>query len=351
MTRDGVTFSKPPRLQPGDTVAAIALSSGAAGAFPGVYGVAKRNLEATFGVRLIETPNALKGDDWLYKNPEARADDLHWALQNPQIKGIFSTIGGYESVRVRPHLDLRLIRERPKVFVGYSDTTVTHLAFLEAGVGSFYGPSLMSGVADLNNFPYADLWLRRLLGDGWHGPYEASATWTEDLADWGAPDFGAELERPKMLYPGGWRWLQGETPAEGHLIGGCVEVLEMLKGTRFWPGPELWRGAVLFLELSGDDNPSPEQLEYWLRNYATQGILGEAAALLMGRPRGYSPEQKEALWRAVQKVLLEVNRADLPVVADLDIGHTTPMMTLPLGCRVAVDPEQQSVALLEPAVS
>jgi muramoyltetrapeptide carboxypeptidase LdcA involved in peptidoglycan recycling len=50
-------------------------------------------------------------------------------------------------------------------------------------------------------------------------------------------------------------------------------------------------------------------------------------------------------------VLLEVDRADLPVVADLDIGHTTPMMTLPLGCRVAVDPEGKSVTLREPAVS
>lgn len=349
MTYEGVALVKPPRLQPGDTVAAISLSSGAVGAFPQVYGAAKRTLAERFGLTLIETPNALRPDDWLYKNPEARADDLHWALQNPEVNGIFSTIGGYESVRVRPSLDLELIREHPKVFLGYSDTTVTHLAFLEAGVGSFYGPSLMSGVADLKNFPYAEMWLRRLLGDGWHGPYEASATWTEDLADWDAPDFEAELTRPKTLHPGGWRWLQGEARAEGHLIGGCVEVLEMLKGTRYWPEPELWRGAVIFLEPS--DTPAPDQMEYWLRNYATLGTLEGAAGLLMGRPRGYTPEMKETLWTMVKKVLLEVDRADLPVVVDVDIGHTTPMMTLPYGRRVAVDPEARSVTLLEPAVS
>lgn len=340
---------KPARLKPGDTVAAISLSSGAAGEFPQVYETVRRVLEERFGLTLTETPNALRTDDWLYRNPEARADDLHWALHNPDVKGIFSTIGGYESVRVRPFVDLELIHKHPKVFLGYSDTTVTHLAFLEAGVGSFYGPSLMSGFADLANFPYAERWLRGLLLDGWHGPYEASATWTEDLADWDTPDFEAELKRPKATQPGGWRWLQGDARAEGHLVGGCVEVLEMLKGTRFWPSMDLWRGAVLFLEPS--DAPAPDQMEYWLRNYATLGTLEGAAGLLMGRPRGYTDEQKETLWKMVKKVLLEVDRADMPVVADVDIGHTRPMMTLPYGCRVALDHEQKTVELLEPAVS
>ena len=343
-----MTFTKPPKLQPGDTVAAISLSSGAAGEFPKVYEVAKRNLERTLGVQLVETPSALKPDAWLYQNPKARADDLHWALQNPDVKGVFSTIGGYESVRVMPFVNLELIRAHPKVLLGYSDTTVTHLAFLSAGVTSFYGPSLMAGFADLSAFPYTKIWTKRLLS-GWSGLYEAAETWTEDLSDWDAPDFETEVKRPKELHSGGWRWLQGEGRAEGHLIGGCVEVLEMLKGTRWWPRPELWQNAVLFLEAS--DAPAPDQMEYWLRNYATLGILEGAAALLLGRPRGYTDDQKETLWKAVKKVLLEVDRTDMPVVADLDIGHTSPMMTLPFGCKVAVNPKEKRVELLESAVS
>lgn len=344
-----MTFIKPPKLQTGDTVAAISLSSGAAGKFPQVYRVVKRVMKEKFGLELTETPHALKPDEWLYRNPEARADDLHWALQNPDVKGIFSTIGGYESVRALPFLRPKLIQDHPKVLLGYSDTTITHLAFLGAGVTSFYGPSLLSGVADLENFPYAERWLQKLLLDGWRGPYEAAESWTEDLADWDAPDFEEELKRPKELRSGGWRWLQGKARAEGHLIGGCVEVLEMLKGTQWWPEPKLWQDAVLFLEPS--DAPPPDQMEYWFRNYATLGILEGAAGLLIGRPRGYSDEQKETLWNAVQKVLLEVDRADMPVVADLDIGHTTPMMTLPLGCKVAVDGEQRTIELLESAVN
>ena len=344
-----MTFSKPPKLQAGDTVAAISLSSGAAGEFPEVYKAAKRTLERTLGVHLSETPHALKPDDWLYRNPEARADDLHRALQNPEVKGIFSTIGGYESVRILPFIDPEIIRAHPKVLLGFSDTTTAHLAFLSAGITSFYGPSLMAGFADLSAFPYTETWVKRLLS-GWHGVYRASKTWTEDLSDWNAPDFETEVARPKELQPGGWRWLQGKTRAEGHTIGGCMEVLEMLKGTKWWPKHELWQGAVIFFETS-EDRPPPAQVEYWLRNYASQGILAEAAALLIARPRGYTPEQKGALWQAVKKVLLEVDRADMPVAVDLDIGHTTPMMSLPLGCKVAVDPEKKTIELLEAAVS
>lgn len=340
--------TKPPRLQAGDTVAAISLSSGAAGAFPQVYEAAKRTLKEGFGLELIETPNALRDNDWLYQHPEARADDLHWALANPEVKGIFSTIGGYESVRVLPFVDLELIRAHPKILLGYSDTTVMHTAFLRAEVTSLYGPSLMSGFADLPAFPYTRTWAERLLS-GWHGPYEASTGWTEDLSDWDAADFSEAVARPKNLHPGGWRWLQGEGRAEGQLIGGCVEVLEMLKGTRWWPEPELWRGAVLFLETS-EDRPPPSQVEYWLRNYASQGILSDAAALLVARPRGYSEAMKTQLWEAVRKVLAEVGREDMPVLGDLDIGHTSPMMTLPLGCRIAVDTGRKSLELLEPAV-
>ncbi len=339
---------KPPRLRPGDTAAAISLSSGAAGQFPQVYEAARRTLKEAFGLELIETPNALRSNDFLYQNPEARADDLHWALTNPDVKAIFSTIGGYESVRVMPFVDLELIRKHPKILLGYSDTTVMHLAFLRAGVTSFYGPSVMSGFADLEAFPYTRVWAERLL-TGWYGPYRAAEGWTEGLSDWDAPDFGAEAARPKTFQPGGWRVLQGEGRAEGHLIGGCTEVLEMLKGTAYWPEPEAWAGSVIFLETS-EDRPPPAQVEYWLRNYATQGILGRAAALLLARPRGYSEAQKNELWNAARKVLAEVGREDMPVLTDLDIGHTSPMMTLPLGCRVAVDAQQGQLELLEPAV-
>jgi muramoyltetrapeptide carboxypeptidase LdcA involved in peptidoglycan recycling len=144
--------------------------------------------------------------------------------------------------------------------------------------------------------------------------------------------------------------LQGEKRVEGHLLGGCIEVLEMLKGTVWWSKPELFQNAVLYLETS-EEVPSVSTVEYWFRNYASQGILETIVGLLWARPAGYSAELKEALHQVIRKVLAEVGRTDLPVVANMDIGHTTPMMVLPNGCKIAVDAEKKTIELLEAGVS
>ena len=86
-------------------------------------------------------------------------------------------------------------------------------------------------------------------------------------------------ETPRTFAPSeGWTWLQGEKTAQGNLMGGCLEMLDMLNGTPGWPDPALWQGAVLCLETS-EDVPPPSQVSYWLRNYAAQGILTGAAGL------------------------------------------------------------------------
>lgn len=119
----------------------------------------------------------------------------------------------------------------------------------------------------------------------------------------------------------------------------------MLCGTPGWPAPELWRGAVLALETS-EDVPPPAQVGYWLRNYAAQGILGGLAGLLLARPRGYTPEMTAELYGWVRRVLREAGRGDLPVVANVDFGHTSPQLTLPLGGRARLDPGAGRVTVL-----
>jgi muramoyltetrapeptide carboxypeptidase LdcA involved in peptidoglycan recycling len=188
------------------------------------------------------------------------------------------------------------------------------------------------------------------LFEGYTGTLQPAPQWSETFLDWGTPDYGDKAHEGIGLQDGeGWLWLQGNKRAHGHLIGGCIEVLEMLKGTQWWPRPELFEGAVLYLETS-EEAPAPSSVEYWLRNYGSQGILNSISALLFARPCGYTPDMKEQLHSNILKVLKEVGREDLPVVANMDIGHTTPMMTLPNGCKVAVDAEKKMIEMLEPGV-
>src|SRR4029079_4166907 len=129
-------------------VATVSLSWGGPGAIPHRYEAGKAQLEKEFGVRVVEMKHTLRPAEWVAKNPRARADDLMEAFADPSIRGIISTIGGDDSVRILPHIDLDVIRRNPKVFLGYSDTTVTHLACLKAELATFYGPSIMAGFAE-----------------------------------------------------------------------------------------------------------------------------------------------------------------------------------------------------------
>jgi muramoyltetrapeptide carboxypeptidase LdcA involved in peptidoglycan recycling len=145
--------------------------------------------------------------------------------------------------------------------------------------------------------------------------------------------------------------LQGASPAEGRLFGGCFEVLEMMKGTRFWPAPGFWDGRILFFETS-EDVPPPDTVSYWLRNYGMQGVFDRVSALLVGRPRDYDDAAKARLDELIVRVVAgEFGRPDLPIVSNLDFGHTDPQWILPLGVLATVDPVGRSIRLLEPAVT
>lgn len=347
---------KPRPLQPGDTVAAISLSFGGAALFPHRYRAGKAQLEQTFGLRVVETPHALRSADWLYRNPQARADDLMEAFADPQIKAIISIIGGDDSIRTLPFLDLAVIRNNPKIFLGFSDTTVTHLACYRAGLASFYGTSLLVGFAENGGMhPYQVADLRRTLFSAEPvGIVAPNADgWTSEFFDW---SITANQQRVRVLTPAtGWRFLQGEGVVDGPLLGGCVEVLEMLKGTDYWPPLSAWNGAILFLETAefspnGEPYVQPEQLTWILRNYAAQGILAKLSGILVGRPyhNRYVEEYDQALLRVVRD---EQGLDQLPIISGMDFGHTCPTFTLPYGLRASIDSDTRTFNLLESGVS
>ncbi len=349
--RVGSVFAKPPRLRIGDTVAAISVSSGLPALLPHRYAAGKRQIEETFGVTVIETPNALKDPDWLYRNPRARADDLHWALENPEVRAIFSTIGGNESVRILPHVNSGIIRKHPKIMMGSSDTTIALTAFVRAGVVAFYGPPVMGDLAENCGIrPFVKESVRTALFEAEPSriEFQAAEEWSEEFLEWGDPSLASRAR--KFVPSEGWQWLQGGARASGRLVGGCLDVLEFLKGTPWWIPKKLWDGAIFVAETS-EEAPPPTTVSYWLRNYGSQGILQRLSGMLVARPMRYTREMTDSLYKEIRRVLAEFGREDLPVVANLDFGHTSPQMVVPLGCRAQIDPEARRIALLESQVA
>ena len=343
---------KPKMLRPGSRIAAISLSWGGPGTIPYRYKIGKRQFEEEFGVTVIETEHALSDPDWLAKNPEARADDLMAAFADTTIDGIISTIGGEDSIRTLPYLDLDLIRNNPKVFMGYSDTTISHAVCFKVGLVSFYGPSFMAGFAENDGmFPYmVDSVRRTLFSTEPIGVIEPNRTgWTVEYLSWENPE--NQSIRRKLDTCTGWRFHQDEGVVEGQLFGGCVEVLDWLRGTDYFPSADDLQGAVLFLETS-EEAPPPSFLTRCVRCLAAMGVLEGLGGILLGRPGGgVDPdtfhEYDDALCKTVRE---ECGLTDLPIVTNMDFGHTDPMFVIPMSMKVRVDSTKQEIAINEAAV-
>jgi muramoyltetrapeptide carboxypeptidase LdcA involved in peptidoglycan recycling len=148
----------------------------------------------------------------------------------------------------------------------------------------------------------------------------------------------------------GWRWIQGEGVRRGTLFGGCIEVLEFLKATQWWPETDFWNDRILFLETS-EEKPEVKNVEYMLRNYGSMGALERLAGLIIGRARAYTSTEKESLYAMLPRVVgFEFGRTDLPILANVDFGHTDPQFIIPLGIRAELDCDARRFGLLEPAV-
>lgn len=350
-------LARPSRLHPGDKVAAITLSWGGAQALPARYALGKQRLRDLFGLELVETRHALRDAAWIAANPKARADDLMEAFADPAIKGVFSIIGGSDSVRLIEHVDPEVLRTNPKVFLGYSDSTVTHFICMKAGLSSFYGPSILAEFAEnVACHPYTIDAVRRTLFEGAAGEaVEPSELFTSEHLDWfvdGNDRLSRELQ-PAL----GPRVLQGQGIVEGRLIGGCCEVLEMLRATPVWPEVKAWEGSILFLETS-EERPPVEAFRRWVRGYGAMGILSRVKGIMLGRPyvlqeRGKQTPASELT--AYDKVLQEVvagefGLKDLPLMTQMDFGHTAPQCVLPYGRRAVLDLDRRQLFLPEAPV-
>ena len=279
---------KPSMLRPGDRIAAISLSWGGPGTLRYRYEVGKRQFEEEFGVTVIETEHALRDADWLSKHPKARAEDLMAAFADDTIHGICSTIGGEDSIRILPYLNLDIIRDNPKVFMGYSDTTISHAACFKARLVSFYGPAFMTGFAENGGmFPYTVNSVRKTLFSaepiGRIAPNQMG--WTAERLEWADP---ANQSIKRKLNPcTGWVFHQERGEVEGVLFGGCLEVLDWLRGTPYWPSAESLHGAILFLETS-EDAPPPHGSQNSLEHLRRWAFSKDSVAFYSGAPAASS---------------------------------------------------------------
>lgn len=344
-----MTLLKPNRLKAGDKVATVSLSWGGAGD-PEIlwrYEQGKARLQSEFGLEVVEMPTTLSGSEYVYKHPKERARDLMQAFLDPSIKGVFSCIGGFESIRLLPYIDFNVIAKYPKIFIGYSDSTVTHLICRKAGITSFYGASvLMEFAENVKMHDYTKEWVfKNLFEAEAPGLVTSASHWTGEHLPWLIEN---KQTQRKLIENTGYEVLSGRGRHRGRLIGGCIEVLEMCKGTEIWPEASQWQDGLIFFETS-EDTPSPEYLGYWLRNYAATGILKGAKGILFGKPyqEKYLDEYREVIRKVIHE---EEGLTELPIFYNMNFGHTSPICVMPQGVMAEVDCDLKTFTLLESGV-
>lgn len=343
-----LSVKKPERLRPGDRVATVSLSWGGAGDEEILwrYHQGKARLEEVFGLRVVEMPHTLAGTQFVYDHPEKRAEDLMAAFADQSIKGIISCIGGTDSIRMLPYIDFDLIGKNPKVFTGYSDTTVSHFLCIKAGISSMYGPALLTDFAEnIEMTPYTVEAVRRAFFSAEPiGPVLPSESWTSQRLAW----VEENKNTARTFQPNGpYEVLQGTGKTQGRLIGGCLEVINYLRGTSLFPTPDHFDRAILFLETSECESP-PWLVEDELRCLGTMGILSRLSGIFWGKPQGekYVKEYQDV----TRKVLVEAGRADLPVLCNGSFGHNEPKIVLPYGALAEIDCDRAAFSILESAV-
>ncbi|MGN0975063.1 MAG: S66 peptidase family protein [Gemmiger sp.] len=343
---------KPRHLEKGDTVAIVSLSAGTLGEPWAIHKlhIARQRLEQDYGLNVVVMPNALKGREYLYAHPEARASDLMDAFRDPGIRAVFNAIGGDDTIRLLPYVDFDVLKYNPKIFTGFSDTTSNHLMMYRAGLVSYYGASIMTNFSEYGGInDYTAAMIRDTLFEPkptleipsapyWYDDEDEKIWWKEENSN------TRRRYHPEEI---GYESILGGGVVQGPLLGGCLDVFVELTGTPVWPSPEQWQGKLLFLETSEEDM-SCELLTSILRNLAAQGIFDAVCGVLVGKPARRS---KYAPYKDVfRKVIgFEAGRPDLPVLFNVNFGHADPIGILPYGVNCRLDADRRTLTLLEPA--
>lgn len=357
-------MNKPNRLKKGDKIAIISLSRGLLGEpFMAHQRTLIEERLQSYGLEVVYTPNALRGLEFLEKNPDQKAADLKWAFADPEIKMILCAIGGSDTFRTVPYLledpeFMKMVRDNPKIFIGYSDTSTNHLMFQKLGLMTFYGHSAIVDFGELgpDMLPYSKTWFDKLFAPEPMTAIEPSPIWYEERPNFGPEEFGKL--RISHEEARGYELLSGSGIVEGELLGGCLETLgETLLGEFYndWPKvnaafellpqKEGWKGKILFLETS-ESKSSPERLRQLLEALEQRGIFEAVNGVLIGKPQDETYyEEYKALYQEI------IGKYGKPVLYNLNFGHAHPKCILPVGGKVRIDCDNLSVVIMEPLVN
>lgn len=322
----------PKKLVVGDEIRIIAPSRSLAIISEQLRTIANKRF-SEFGFRLSFGKHAEEKDDFASSSIESRIEDFRNAFRDKNVKAIITVIGGFNSNQLLKYLDWDLIKNNPKIFCGYSDITALNNAiFAKTGLVSYSGPNYSTFGQELYLDYTLEYFKKCLLSDE---PFEimSSENWSDDL--WYKDQKNRNLIRNDGFL------IINEGEATGTIIGANLCTMNLLQGTEFFPD---LTESVLFIE--DDEESLPHTFDRDLQSLIHLPDFKNVKGIAIGRFQKASKITNEVLIKII-KTKKELDH--VPVIANIDFGHTDPKITFPIGgeARLVIKENGTKIELLK----
>lgn len=323
----------PAKLKSGDEVRVIAPSRSMVILGEDCKALATERLEA-LGLKVTFGKHVMEADpDYLAASVEARVEDLNEAFRDKNVKAILTVIGGFNSNSILDYIDYESIKQNPKIFCGFSDiTALSNAIHAKTGLVTYSGPHY-SSFGMLKGFEYSLEYFKKMFFEEEEFEIKASEEWSDDA--WFIDQENRKFEKHEGMF------VINEGEAEGDIVGGNLCTLNLLQATPYMPSIE---NKILFLE---DDNLSGDvflmEFDRNLQSLMHMPEFKTVRGIVLGRAEVASCMNVEK-WTKLIKNKPEL--AHIPVIGNANFGHTTPIMTFPVGGHAKLVAKNNEIKLL-----
>jgi muramoyltetrapeptide carboxypeptidase LdcA involved in peptidoglycan recycling len=318
----------PKKLEKGDEIRVVAPSRSISIISQANREIANGRL-ADLGLKISFSKNVEETDDFGSSSIKSRVADLHKAFLDKKVKAVFTVMGGFNCNQLLKYLDWNIIKNNPKIFIGYSDTTALQNAiFAKTGLVTYSGPA-WSTFGQKLHFDYTmDSFKKCLMADE---PVEIapSKEWTDDA-------WYMDQDKRNPIKNDGWLVIN-KGKASGTILGANLCTFNLLQGTEYMPS---LKNSILFLE---DDDTSKyvdfdRNLQSLIHLPDFKGVRG----IVIGRFQKNTEMTNDKL---IQIIKTKAELKNMPVIANVDFGHTSPIITFPIGGEVCMDANKKSIVI------
>ncbi|PRD47775.1 S66 family peptidase [Sphingobacterium haloxyli] len=279
----------------------------------GVKRLNKLGLTVSFGKHIREV------DEFKSTTVENRLEDLHEAFLDHTINGILALSGGTSSNQLLSHIDYNLIKSNPKIICGLSDiTALVNAIYVKTGMVTYYGPHF-SAIAASKDADYTLAYFKKCLME--EGPIKIMPSDIYYNTPW------TEEQSVNSGY-----WIINGGKAEGTIIGGNFLTLNFIQGTEFAMRSDGGKRLIYILEDNGAE--SANNVQNQLQSLLLQPNFSSVNGILIGRFRKESKVTRDLLTKIIKT---KDELKNVPVIANVDFGHTVPIVTFPIGGSITID--------------